>query len=564
MDTARAGDSHGRPSHQPSVRTLAAAVSLLLVLSAAGPRLLAQDASRAEGEAKRAFDTGRFQEAGEKYARAAESSPTPERKSDLAFQSGWAYFIAGNSKAARESLKTAFLARPDLTVVADFYSPDFVKLAQTVRTEVAGGVNAPTVDVAETKRSAREKIADGKTAEALYDLKKVETGSDPEVQRLLAEAYDKLGRGPEADAARRRANDLEKGLVTSGPIAAQPPGAPPNSQGPGAAAAAGPVLDSAEAALRNADFRGARGLASRALEIDPKSSDAHRILGDAALGLGQEGDAEREQTASLVLDSSNSRAELGLGRLAERQKKWNTAASHYRRALELSGKNVSAALGLGRSMDELKDSTAARIAFGRAIEIEPGSAEAHNDFGVFLYRSDQPERAVGELMEAVRLAPARAVYHENLGRAFRRRQMVKESERELAEAARLAPNETTVWIALGDIRAEQKKADEAANAYRSALDLDPANELAATGLAGSLADAGRLPDAEAALVRALESNANSAVLWNNLGVVRTRRGSFAPAVLAFRKAIEEDASLEAAKTNLARAEQLFALDRAGS
>jgi hypothetical protein len=35
-------------------------------------------------------------------------------------------------------------------------------------------------------------------------------------------------------------------------------------------------------------------------------------------------------------------------------------------------------------------------------------------------------------------------------------------------------------------------------------------------------------------------------------------------VLAFRKAIEEDASLDAAKSNLARAEQLFALDRAGS
>src|SRR5204863_3992804 len=70
-----------------------------------GPSLSKEEAARAEAEAKRAFDSGRFQEAGEKYARAAEGATTPERRSELAFQSGWAYFIAGNSKAARESLK---------------------------------------------------------------------------------------------------------------------------------------------------------------------------------------------------------------------------------------------------------------------------------------------------------------------------------------------------------------------------------------------------------------------------------------------------------------------------
>jgi len=524
----------------------------------------AQDPARAEAEAKRAFDAGRFQEAGEKYARAAESAATPERKSDLAFQSGWAYFIAGNSKAARDSLRLAFLARPNLEVVADFYSPDFVRLAQSVRNEVAGGAAAPSIDMAELKRTAREKLADGKAEEALYDLKKAETSTDPQVHRLLADAYDRLARGPEADAERRRASELEKSLVTTGPISTPSgPGGPP-VQGPATAAAAVPVLENAEALLKASDYRGARAAASRALELDPKSAEAHRIVGDAAFALGQEGDAEREYTAALVLDTANSRSEVGLGRLAERQAKWNTAASHYRRALELSGKNVQAALGLGRTMEELKDRSAARIAYGRAIEIDPASAEARNDFGVFLFRSDQADRSVEELMEAVRLAPARAIFHENLGRAFRRKQMWKEAERELSEAARLAPNETAVWESLGEVRSELKKPDDAASAFRVALDLDPSNEAAAAGLAGSLLDAGRLGDAETALVKALENNGRSAVLWNNLGVIRTRKGALSGALAAFQRAIAEDSSFQPAKANFARAEQLAALDRAGS
>ena len=136
-----------------------AAVPLLVFLVAAF--CLAQEPSKLESEAKRAFDSGRFQEAGEKYAKAAEAPDLAvDHKSDLYFQSAWAYFIGGNSKTARENLKAAFTARPNMEIAADFYSPDFVRLAQAVRGEVSGS-SAPPPDLAELKRVAREKLADG-------------------------------------------------------------------------------------------------------------------------------------------------------------------------------------------------------------------------------------------------------------------------------------------------------------------------------------------------------------------------------------------------------------------
>ncbi len=175
------------------------------------------------------------------------------------------------------------------------------------------------------------------------------------------------------------------------------------------------MLESAEKALAAGDYRAAASFARLASDADSKNAEAHRLLGDAALAGGQPAEAEREFTAAIVLEPGNAKAVFGLAALAEQQKKWNTAASLYRRALDLDPNNVAAARGLGRALNELGDKSAARIAFGRAIEIDPSSAAARNDFGVFLFRSDETDRSIEELIEAVRLDGTRPAYHENLG-----------------------------------------------------------------------------------------------------------------------------------------------------
>ena len=539
--------------------TLALSVALLFL----GAGAFAQEPSKLEADAKKAFDNGRFKEAGDRYAKAAEvEGLSPDRQADLHLQSAWAFYIAGNSKSAKEQLRSAVTARPDLQVIPDFYSPDFANLAAAVRAEV-GSANVPPIDVEELKRSARAKLADGKAEEALDDLKRAANSNDAEVFRIQAEAYDRLGRAADADAARKRAADVAKGTVNSVAIGGTPPGGLP-LEAADLSATVAPLLESAEKALSGGDAATAASLARQVSEADPRNAEAHRILGEAALLAGQDAEAEREFTASIVLESNNARAEYGMGVVAERQKKWNTAASHYRRALELAPKNISAARGLGRALSEVGDKSAARIAFGRAIEIDPASAEARNDFGVFLFRSGEVDRSLEELVEAVRLNASNATYHENLGRVFRKKGMWKESDRELSETARLAPKETAVWTALGRVRVEQQKPDEAAVAFSTALTLDPLSEEAATGLSGVLAAAGKLPEAEAALSGAIENNTKSPVLWNNLGVVRTRRGNYAGALDAFQKAIALDASFDVAKANLARASQLAALEKAAS
>jgi len=545
------------------MKRIAALGLFLAVLGLPAVPLAAQEDLKLEAAAKKAFDSGRFKEAADKYAKAAEVAGVPvERQADLHLQSAWAYYIAGNSKRAREELKSAVTARPDLQVIPDFYSPDFANLAGVVRAEVAGS-NVPAYDVEELKRSARAKLADGKAEEALQDLKRASTSRDPEVFRIQAEASERLGRTADAEAARQRAAELEKGSVSSAPIGAPlDPGALP-LEAPLVASIA-PLLESAEKALASGDHRAAASYARQASEADPKSAEAHRLLGDAALLGGQGAEADREFTAAIVLEPGNTKAVFGLATIAEQQKKWNTAASLYRRVLDLDPTNVAAARGLGRSMTELGDKSAARMAFGRAIENDPAAAESRNDYGVFLFRSDELDRSIEELIEAVRLDGSRPVYHENLGRAYRKKGMSREAEREFAEAARLAPNDAAVWTALGHVRADQKKVDEAATAFSTALSLDPASEDAATALGSVLADAGKLVEAEAALVKAIEANTKSSVLWNNLGATRVRRGNTAGAIDAFQKALSMDPGFDAARANLTRATELAVLEKATS
>ncbi len=540
-------------------RFAALAVALLFTSAFA----LAQQAEKLEAEAKRAFDSGRFKEAAEKYAKAADSPEVPtERKADLYLNSAWAFYIAGNSKSARDNLKAAYAARTDLVVVGDLYSPDFARLAQSVRAEIGGA--APVLgpsELRDLKRVARRMLSEGNAEGALGDLKPAAGSNDPEVHLLLAEAYEKLGRSGDADAARRRASDLQRGLITSAPISGAAPSGTAAPIEPTVNVL--PLLDAADKALKAGELPAATTHARRAADLDPRSAEAHRLLGEIALAGGQESDAEREFTAAVVLDAANARAEFGLARLAERQTKWNTAASHYRRTLELQPRNLPAAMGLGRSLEAAGDESTARLAFGRAIEIDPSSAEAQNDFGVMLYRSGDADQAIQHFSEAAKLRREEPAYHENLGRAYRKKGM-KEAERELAEAARLGSGSASLWSALGHLRAEQKNVEEARAAFASALEAEPGNEEAASGLSATLAEAGKLDEAEAALVKAIEMNPGSSVLWNDLGVVKLRRGDFVGAVEALHKALSLEKPPEAAKTNLERAEQLLALDRAAS
>lgn len=517
---------------------LGRAVILVLVLLAAGGASAATDADRLVAEARQAFDSGRFKEAAAKYLEAADAPGLPpDRVGDLCLQSAWASYIDGDAGAARVSLRKAFLARPELDVLPEFYSEDFARLAAAVKSQLGP---APKIDTQALKLSARERLAAGMAQDVLYDLRSVSDSTDPDIHRLTAQALDKLGKPEEAEAERKRAADLESGAITQTPIGALPP--PPPSPPPppaiGPLVQVQPLVDAAEAALAKSDFRGAADLARRAVEGNPRSSAAHRILGDAALAQGDPSTAEREFIAATAIDPADAKAEIGLGRTADRAHQPNTAAAHYRRALEIDSKSLVAALGLGEALEQAGDRPSARQAFGRATEVEPGNAAARDRYSVFLLGNGEVGAAIDQGIEAVRLDVNVAAYHVHLGLAYLTARMLKEADRELSEAVRLDPRDAASWDALGTAKMRAGNATEAAGAFNRALALAPHDEAATTGLAAALAETGQLAEAEASLKKAQADLTQSAAVAEDLGVIEIRLKRFDEAVAAFQRAVQ--------------------------
>ena len=526
------------------MKRAAAAFAILLFAALAS----AADVEKTVADARRAFEAGKFKDAASKYLQAAATPDLPaDRVADLSLQSAWASYIGGDANAARESLKKAFLARPEMEVLPEFYSAEFAGLAATVKSQ---SVAAPRADLEELKRSARERLAAGLAADVVYDLKRAGATRDPEIHRLLAEAYDKLGKSAEADAERKIAEGGASGISESSIGALPPSGAAPAPlSGPSDIA---PLLAAADAALAKKDYAAAAAMAKEAQEKDPRSGAAHRVAGDAALGAGDVPTAEREYVAASTLESTDAKAQIGLGRVADAQHQPNTAAAHYRKALELDPKALNAALSLGEAFVQSGDKSGARQAFGRATEIAPTDAAVRHRFAAFLAAENETSAAIEQEVEAVKLDGSVAAYHAALGRDYLAAKMPKEGERELREAVRLDPQDAPSWVALGTVLLGAKNDADAADAFGHAIAISPRDEVAIAGKAFALGDAGKWTEAEDLLKTSTAGNAGGAALYHDLGVAEFQLGHYDDAAAAFKRAAELAPASAESKAALAR------------
>ena len=180
------------------MRVLLAAAGILLLLHAP---LFAQEGSESlEKEARKAVNAGQWRKAALKFESSASAASDPQRRSRMLVQAAWANFNDGKRSDAQDALRRAFTASPDLEIVPDFFSPEFVKLAGEVRASALAAMPPPVADLSEMKRVAREKLADGNTEDVIHDLlyNVPREKLDAEALDLLAQAYEKQGKFSEA------------------------------------------------------------------------------------------------------------------------------------------------------------------------------------------------------------------------------------------------------------------------------------------------------------------------------------------------------------------------------
>jgi len=540
------------------IRTILAVAGAVLLLGA--PAFAQEGSESLEKEARKAFNGGQFRRAALKFESAASAAGDPARKGRMLVQSAWASFNEGKRADAQEALRRAYAASPDLEIVPDFYSPEFVKVAADVKSTLRAIPAAPPADIAELKRVARQKLADGAPEDVIHDLtyNVPREKLDAECLDLLAAAYEKLGKFNEASRIRAAKGDPAKALlpavapaVTAAPAAtAPPPPAAPASAPARVAGGAAPAVDYlalGRAALSHGDALNAQSAANRLLEVDPQSSDAYRLLGNAFTVRGEKVLAEANLKQAIKYNEKNEGALLDLYDFYMADKNWEPALDALRRAAEINPENRDKLVALGRKARADGDLAHARQVFATAAAAAPKDTSILTEYASVLLQMKDLDAALEPLMKAAAAEPDREIVRANLASVLRRKGLWKEAEKEYREAIRSDPDYAPALTGLGGLLLERGQAAEAIEPLKKAVLRAPQSVDAAWALARALRQTGALKDAADSLEKPLALDAPE--LWNEAGAIAMERGRWDEAVIFFDKAISRDGTVPLYKAN---------------
>jgi len=527
------------------MRVLFAAAGVLFL---AGAPLRAQEGSESlEREARKAVNAGQWRKAALKFESSASAASDPQRRSRMLVQAGWALFNDGKKPEAQDALRRAFTGSPDLEIVADFFSPEFVKLAGEVRQAALASMPPPAADLGEMKRVAREKLADGNTEDVIHDLlyNVPREKLDAEALDLLAQAYEKQGKFTEAAKVR-----------ASGPEAPRAPPAIPASPRPPAGGGQAPsqpptpgtdYLALGRAALARGDALNAQSAANRLLEIDPQSSDAYRLLGNAFALRGEKAFAEANLRQSLKYNEKNEGTLLDLYELSLADKNWDAALDSLRRATELNPENGARLVALGRKVRADGDLAHARQVFATAAATSPKDTSVLTEYASVLLQTKDVDAALEPLMKAAAAEPDREILRANLAAVLRRKGLWKDAEKEYREAIRSDPDYAPALRGLGTLLLERGEAAGAIEPLRKAVLRDPASVEGAWALARAQRQTGALRDAAQSLAQS--AGLDKALLDDEAGAVAYDRGRYEEAVGFFEKALAKEPGSALYKAN---------------
>jgi tetratricopeptide (TPR) repeat protein len=525
--------------------SLASCLAALFLLAASAR---AQEGSESlEKEARKAVNAGQFRKAALKFESAASAAGDPQRRSRMLVQAGWAHFNDGKKSDAQDALRRAFTGSPDLEIVADFFSPEFVKLAADVRREAVVAVPPPAADIGELKRVAKEKLADGNTEDVIHDLlyNVPREKLDAEAIDLLAQAYERQGKFTEAAKVRASGPDAPKAPPTT-PTGPRPPAVPSQTLVPTT-----DYLALGRAALSRGDALNAQSAANRVLEIDPQSSDAYRLLGNAYALRGERAIAKANLEQSLLKNEKNEGTLLDLYELSMGDKNWDGALDALRRSTEVNPENGAKFLALGRKARADGDLVHARQVFATAAVASPRDVSVLTEYASLLLQAKDLDAALEPLMKAAAVEPDREIVRANLASTLRRKGLWKDAEKEYREAIRADPDYAPALRGLGTLLLERGQAEQAIEPLKKAVLRDPTNAESAWALARAQRQTGALKDAAESL--SASAALDKAPLDDEAGAVAYERGRYEEAVGFFDRALAKEPGSSVYKANREKA-----------
>jgi tetratricopeptide (TPR) repeat protein/TolB-like protein len=228
----------------------------------------------------------------------------------------------------------------------------------------------------------------------------------------------------------------------------------------------------------------------------------------------------------------------------------------FNEALRLDARFVDAHAALAEADWELYDTTretayveGALQASKNAVALAPDDAGVRVALGVTLTRSGRNAEAVQELQRALAVEPNLDEARRYLGRSLAALGRIDEAVAEWRKALVLRPNNWQVLSDMGLALYQATRYDEAETVYRQLIELQPDNVIGYQMLGTVNQVRGRNDDALGFYEKAIAISPVPQAL-SNMGALYHRRGDYARAVDAYRRALEQRPNAAATHRNL--------------
>lgn len=293
--------------------------------------------------------------------------------------------------------------------------------------------------------------------------------------------------------------------------------------------------------LQTLNYKDAVDPLEQAIQINPKSPEAHLNLGNVYDGLKRYDDAVREFKKVIELEPPTaSPAKLAdpwynLGSAYYKLHKWPEAIAAYQKSASLNPKDPYIMDGLGYVLLETGDTRGAIAAYDKATKIQADNANFQFNLGLAwlaqarkaLTKADADaarNRALTPLSRAAELAPANVLNHETYGETLYDLGRDSEAIVQFDKAAQLDPKQYMAVYNMGLAYSRSNQQSKAVEAFNKALEIKPDDRDALHGLALAQSKANQFDEAAKSYKHLTEVAPDDLTAWINLAYCLRTKG----------------------------------------
>ncbi|MCJ1400468.1 anaphase-promoting complex subunit cdc27 [Xylographa trunciseda] len=157
----------------------------------------------------------------------------------------------------------------------------------------------------------------------------------------------------------------------------------------------------------------------RATQLDPKFAYAFTLQGHEHVANEEYDKAMAAYRSGIAAENRHYNSWYGLGRVYEKQGKYNVAEQHYRTAASINPTNAVLVCCIGVVLEKMKNPKAALVQYVKSCELDPKSSLSRFKKARVLMALQQPDQALMELNVLKDIAPDEANVHFLLGRVYK-------------------------------------------------------------------------------------------------------------------------------------------------